>query len=785
MEDEVNLLAKPLQNWVASRKWKALQPIQKEAIRAIVSSSGEYDFVLSATTASGKTEAAFLPLLTKIYGHSEKALPSFEILYVSPLKALINDMAERVGSMAACVGRRAYRRHGDVPDAERAGSRGILLTTPESLEAQFIRSSDSLALTFKDLRAVVIDEIHAYFESPRGPQLVSLLTRLEAVLAQENSRNRHKVERVALSATVSGPGGDGEKSLKAFLRPDDPDHVKILCPETVRNPIKVFLRVFTDSENPTHAARRASKYRRAVARLHGEGADIDVCPRSVQEIANSLFDVFTGCHKGLIFTNSRREAEDFAEILNAQAREKGLVRRPPDPPTLDDEYSTRTRRFWPHHGSLHRSIRSRAEKIMRDDNEKSVLVCTTTLELGIDIGTVEATAQVGPGYSVSSLRQRLGRSGRREGRIPTLHSYVKEAARSEDAHPVEKLYLQTFRTLAQINLLEKGAFESADLQRLNLSTLIQQLLSCVHQQQDEAGLDPTTARTLLVENGPFGSAGDLLEPLIEHLLTKYKSPLEKQNSSLFLSPYGRRYVEHFSFYAAFNTPEEYLVRAGSRRIGTFAPRYMYGPGDQFLLAGAFWEVVRVDHIRHVMEVTRASGGRAPYFQGDALAASDLIVQEMQRLYAATETPELPRHSNEAAREVVRLGRIAYRQMFREHPHAIEQGSSVVLFPWVGARKQVTLLCALKWMGLCASTMDVALVVRDTTPENVLTELKRLLDGTLPSEHDLARYAAKVIFEKHDNLLSPALRRVNFASAKLAVGSLPSIIRKLLGTAALP
>jgi len=282
-----------------------------------------------------------------------------------------------------------------------------------------------------------------------------------------------------------------------------------------------------------------------------EPGDINLpdLPAAINQITRSLFDVFSNCHKGLIFTNSRREAEDFAELLNQRAREKGLVK---EPKGLDDNFSTKTRLFWPHHGSLDSSIRSLAEKIMRDKEQQSILVCTTTLELGIDIGMVEATAQIGSGYSVASLRQRLGRSGRREGMVPTLHAYVRESDLGEDAHVLDRLHLQIFRTLARIHLLEQGAFEPPDLQRLNPSTLIQQLLSCIHQFQEGDGLDPEFARLLFVDRGPFKSAERPFMPLIDHLSKKYKPLIEKQKDHLFLTELGGKYAEHFTFYAAFH-----------------------------------------------------------------------------------------------------------------------------------------------------------------------------------------------------------------------------------------
>jgi ATP-dependent helicase Lhr and Lhr-like helicase len=788
MEEELSLLADPLQDWVRNSGWQDFRPIQSEAIRAILSNrSVGSDFILSSMTASGKTEAAFLPLLTRIYQSDKKPRNSFEILYISPLKALINDMLGRVHPMAACIERQTYRRHGDVSGKERQGVRGILLTTPESLEAQFIRAYDKLPLIFRDLQAVVLDEVHAYFESPRGPQVISLLTRLEALLAEESGREDHQIPRIALSATLSGQDAASQADLKAFLRPEDPECVQILCPEATKDRIVIHLKVFRDIKRGELTQTQRAETRET---LMGKPRDINLpdLPAAVDQIADSLFEIFSACHKGLIFTNSRREAEDFAELLNLRARERGKVQTPEgkdgDEGTgdnLEAEYSPETRLFWPHHGSLDTSIRSRAEKTMRDQKVKSILVCTTTLELGIDIGMVEATAQIGSGYSVASLRQRLGRSGRRKGMVPTLYAYVRESDLGEGAHLLDQLHLQTFRTLAQIHLLNQGAFEPPDLQRLNLSTLIQQLLSCIHQYQEDQGIDLALARHLLVERGPFQRAGRPFEPLIEHLSTKYKPLIEVQDDRLFLTPLGKKVVENYTFYAAFPTPEEYGVVAGGRRIGAFAARYPYGPGDRFLFAGTYWEVVRVNHIQHIIEVRRTSSGRAPNFQGDPLAPSDLIVEQMYRIYSANEDPELPQDTNEAAREAVLQGRTAFCDMFQTNAHLIQHGDDVMLFPWVGTRRQFSLVALLKWKGLAASAMDVSILMEAVTPDQALKAIQELESDSLPGEHDLARLIPTLTFEKHDKLLSPALKRLNFASAKFDVPSLPGTIKRLMAS----
>ena len=777
--DEFALLAEPLQAWVTERGWQ-LRPIQREATAAMLQAgAGAHDFVLSASTASGKTEAAFLPLLTWLHRRSPTALPSFEILYVSPLKALINDIHERAESMAACVGRRAFRRHGDVDRQQREGSRGILLTTPESLEARFVRTPEEVEPLFRDLQAVIVDEIHAYFESPRGSQVISLLGRLEALLAKSRNEPALWIPRVALSATV-GSREQAAVDLRKFLRPHQPDQVTILCPEAVENPVRVHLKAFKQSTPgmaPVRTASAVAGTASAAPETHQPVA-IHHKPPEVLAICRDLLQVFGARAKGLIFTNSRHETELYADILNELAREEGLVERPCKEA---DDLLPACRRFWPHHGSLDRSIRGKAEAVMRNQKEKSILVCTTTLELGIDVGQVEATAQIGPGFSVASLRQRLGRSGRREGMEPTLHAYVRERELGDDADPLERLHLATFRTLAQINLLRQGVFEAPDLQRLNLSTLIQQLLSCTRQNQEDEGLDVQEARYLLIERGPFGTAADLLEPLIRHLVRKYQPLLDEQDGRYFLSKHGTSYIGRFTFYAAFDTPQEYTLRSGSSRLGSFAARYPYGPGDQLLFGGARWEVVHIDHLRHVLEVIRAAAGRAPFFAGDGLAPSHPVVQEMRRIYRSAESPRLPPDSNALARRIVREGRRGYEELFAHHERIIAYGpQAVLLFPWVGTRKQTTLVTALKWMGLAATAMDVAVLVRDATPAVVERALRDFLaSSSKPSEYDLARYGSKPVFEKHDRLLSPALKRLNYASAKLDIASLESTVEGLL------
>ena len=206
-------LALPLQRALWELGWKGLRDTQVQALPLILDTRD--DVVISAATAAGKTEAAFLPLLTRLWqgasvavGGSESdtnstGLPKGVILYVAPVKALINDQVERLQLFCERMDIPVYPWHGDVGPTLRkrffADSRGVVLITPESLEALLFRRGADLRQIFAALQAVIVDELHAFIGNVRGRQLQSLLHRLEAQLGR-------RVQRIGLSATLGDMG---------------------------------------------------------------------------------------------------------------------------------------------------------------------------------------------------------------------------------------------------------------------------------------------------------------------------------------------------------------------------------------------------------------------------------------------------------------------------------------------------------------------------------------------------------------------------------------------------
>ncbi|MEK7325478.1 MAG: DEAD/DEAH box helicase, partial [Chloroflexota bacterium] len=371
MDSPFSRLAPFLREFIYAEAWDDLRPIQDEAIAAIL--DGDDDLLIAAGTASGKTEAAFLPILSLL--HAEPP-GSVRALYVGPLKALINDQFERLELLCQQGGIPVHRWHGDVAASRKSdlieAPGGVLQITPESIESLFVNKSGKLAALFGGLRFVVVDEVHSFLESDRGAQLRCQLERLS-----EYAQSRPR--RVGLSATV----GDFEMA-KRWLNPTRPDRVRLINPPGATASIKFSHLHFIADETPP-------------------------------ELIDDLYTL-TRDRKTLIFCNSRAEVETITAELNA------LCRR-----------DKREERYLPHHGSINKEVREAAEARMQDKHRAASVVCTSTLELGIDIGRLDLVAQVNSTHSVMSFVQRLGRSGRRPGAPRIMQVYTVEPGPESNA----------------------------------------------------------------------------------------------------------------------------------------------------------------------------------------------------------------------------------------------------------------------------------------------------------------------------------------------------------------
>jgi ATP-dependent helicase Lhr and Lhr-like helicase len=588
-----------IQRWIWEQNWTELRDAQERAIDPVL--AGNRDLIISAATAAGKTEAAFLPICSALldtreqdgvagplgdYGDGDAAASSRSgvlALYVSPLKALINDQYGRLDALGEHLDVPVHRWHGDVAGSRKARvlrePNGLLLITPESLEALFVIHGTRMADLFDGLRYVVIDEMHSFLGTERGAQLQSLLHRVDLAA-------RRRVPRIGLSATL----GD-MPSAANFLRPGRGERVTVIVSADDRHELRLQLRGYEAKPADLTASQAEA------AESRGEDVEVeDVTEGDRLAIAEHLFTTLRG-NDNLIFANSRRDVEIYADLLTRRC----------DAAQVSNE-------FVPHHGSLSKDMREHAEARLKDRDVPVTAVCTSTLEMGIDIGSVASIAQIGAPRTVASLRQRLGRSGRRGDTPATLRLYVTEEQVTPQTTPPDALRAELVQSIAMVNLLLARWNEAPDAGGLHLSTLTQQLLSLIAQ---HGGVTPLEAFRTLCQQGPFIRVTPDVFKLLLRALAREEVDLLSQGSDglLLLGVAGERVVNHYSFYAAFRSPSEYRLVANGRTLGTLPVDYPLMPGSLLIFGGRRWKVLAVDSYAKVVELVRSSGGRPPQFAG--------------------------------------------------------------------------------------------------------------------------------------------------------------------------
>ena len=721
MTQAFDKLARPVQKWVRNQGWRELRDIQARAVHAIA--DGDGDLIVSAATAGGKTEAAFLPLISSVFDAPVER-PGFDILYIGPLRALISDQARRLGDICAEIDLPVVPWHGDVSASIKTRAlrapRGILLITPESLEAMFVRRGTEIGRLFGATRCVVIDELHSVLDSERGVQLRSLLARLEIAL-------RRRIRRVGLSATLGDIG-----LARRYLRPDDADRVAVIEDRGGSAELQIGLRGYlTGEEKPDK-------------------------PSATDAIAAHLFETLRG-NDNLVFAGARQKVEIYADRLRAMCEAKGLPQE-----------------FYPHHASLSRDHRSFVEQRLKDARLPTTAVCTSTLELGIDIGDVTCVAQIGAPFTVAGLRQRLGRSGRREGRSAILRQYTVEARLDSQSNFSDRLRLGTVRAIAMIELLLEGWCEPPARDALHLSTLVHQIMAVI---AERGGASAAMLYRILCQDGPFRMVhsrmfGDLLRaigPAGSELIEQVEGGL------LLLGPAGERIVEHYSFYAVFPTPEEYRLVASGKELGTIPLDNVLSPGMLLIFSGRRWLVQAVDDSERVIEVAPAKAGNPPVFGGEPGVIHDKVVERMFTLLASE---DVPRYLDAAARDLLEEAGKGFRAFSLERQNFVTLGERAYLLATKsGTVKTTTLALALRGSGFTVQMHDGFLEVfcGDTSPD-LRVCLAEIADGR---EVDLFADGPNLHFEKYHGFLTDELLRADALSSRLAPDELPVLCERIL------
>ncbi len=699
-----------IQRYLWTEQWEALREVQELAIPLVL--SADRDVIIAASTASGKTEAAFLPALTHLLSTDEEGL----IVYISPLKALINDQFERLQRLCEDLEVPVWPWHGDISGSTKQRffkhPRGVLLITPESLEAMLCNRGTSVAAAFSKLLYVVVDELHAFIGSERGKQLQSLMHRIDVLL-------RRRTPRLGLSATL----GDFS-SAGTFLRPGVGAAPALVNASSAGNDLQLIIKGY---EQPTP---------------DGGSDENPVAPTAVAE---HLYRVLSRTNN-LIFPNSRREVERYTYLLNLLSEQDG-----------------RSREFWPHHGSLSKEIRTDTEAALKQKGRPASAICTNTLELGIDIGAVKSIAQIGPPPSVASLRQRLGRSGRRPGEPAVLRGYVIEDAIDAESTLKTRLRLDTVQSTACVLLLLERWFEPPSVNGLHLSTLVQQLLSSIAQY---GGLKAAQAYQLLCANqGPFhGLSQDAFAELLRHL--GQEQVLIQDGSGLLLhGPVGDKLVNHYTFYAAFNVDEEFRIVAAGKALGTLPVSQLVTVGQRILFGGRTWLVEQIDDAQKTIYVAAAKGGTPPLFNGTGGQVHTQVRQKMRGLYQQEIKPDF---LDPTASRFLQEAQSAYRQLRLDGKVLLDQGSDALLLTWLGDSANEAIACLLNAQGFTsqAGRLGVEISKGARSLDDVIKVLGRVAKMPLPSPETLLQSANNLITQKWDSFLPSRLLRRSYASMKL-------------------
>ncbi len=601
----------------------------------------------------------------------------------------------------------------------------------------------SIPKLFGGLRYIVIDEMHAFLGTERGAQLVSLLHRLD--LAADR-----RIVRVGLSATL------GDISLAARqLRPAHPEQVAVVVSQNGGQDLRLAVRGYTRRSPP--APRRTQHEPADTTSATTSERDLDTAafsdrahieddqePASTpeHEIVAHLFAVLRGTDN-LVFADSRGQVEKYADLL----------RRRSEAARLPDE-------FLVHHGSLAKSLREDVEAALKDPSRPTTAVATTTLEMGIDIGSVTSIAQIGPPPSVASLRQRLGRSGRRDAPA-ILRAYLTETELDARSSLDDELRSSLVQTIAMFELLLKGWCEPPSPAVLHTSTLVQQLLSLIAQ---HGGVTPLAAhRTLCGPDGPFAGTSPRRFAQLLHSLAAERVLEQDPDGTLLFGPVGERTVNHYTFYSAFQTPAEYRLRTARRQLGTLPIDFALRPGLLLVFAGQRWRVTDIDHQQRAVDLVPAAGGRPPSFSGSGRDVHDTVRMHMRTVLASGHVPAF---LDPAAIDLLDQARQAFQRQQLAERSVLDLGSGSVIVPWVGTTTSHTLALELQAAGVDVSVDGLALTCPRNTRADVLDALRTLVANGPADPFVLAGQVAAKTENKYEPWLSEHLLCQDYAARRV-------------------
>ena len=753
-----------IQDFIYRNGWESLRSVQVAAADAILNS--EDNVLLAASTASGKTEAAFFPILSQL---DENPSSSVGVLYIAPLKALINDQFGRLTELCEEAEIPVWRWHGDVAQSRKSKllkhPSGILQITPESLEALLLHKHSHIPALFGDLRFIVIDEIHSLMRADRGGQCLCLIERLSR-LASCNPR------RIGLSATI----GDLELAGR-FLGSGSGRDTIIPRIEDAQQRWRLSISHFFVGEG---AEEMAAGEDETVAQGRclinpNETASLSNClipppPEPATDAAPAGADLGLGYifehtrgKKCLVFCNSREEAEGVTTTLRRYCE----ANNEPD-------------RFLIHHGNLSSAVRESAEDVMRDEELDQTTVTTATLELGIDIGRLERAFQIDAPFTVSAFLQRMGRTGRR-GSPPEMWFVMREDRAEPRTTLGATIPWKLLQGIALVQLyLEDRWVEPPRLDRLPYSLLYHQTMATL---ASGGEMTPAELAARVLTLGYFHRvSSEDFRILLHHLIDIDHIQLTEEGG-LIVGIAGERVINSYRFYGVFQENEEYTVRNESQELGTIV---LPPPvGEKLAIAGATWLVEEVDHKRHLVYATQVKGQVPAYF-GDCPGDINTVVLE-RMLRVLMEDVDYP-YLMDNARGRLAQARSTARNAHLDHIPLVRLGGDTWgLFPWLGSyaflalERFLKIKCAdqLQLKGLDSSRpyfMEFRMKGDEQLFYDVLAE-----QATTPFDPlDLVYPDEVPIWEKYDEYVPIELIRKGFAESVLDIDGMLRRVRQWCG-----
>lgn len=712
-----------IREFIYAHGWEKLRDVQLAAAKTIFES--DHNLLLTTSTASGKTEAAFFPVLTELY---EKPSSTIGVLYIAPLKSLINDQFERMEELLEESGLPVTHWHGDVAQSHKKKllehPAGILQMTPESMESMLLHRNNDLIRLFGDLRFVILDEMHTLTGSDRGNQILCQLSRLGRAIG-------YHPRRIGLSATVGAPQKAAQWLSAGSGR---------------------------ETDVPTFPQERL-RWKLGMEHFYIQNPDADQAKDKKEQTGASAapaydpgYSFMYDCvhdRKSLVFSNSREETEYLCATFRQIARLRG------DPDV-----------FLIHHGNLSAAIREEAEAKMKDEDVLAVTCATVTMELGIDIGKLERILQNQSPNSVTSFLQRLGRSGRR-GQPPEMMMVFREEDPLPNTPLPQLIPWELLKAIAIVQLyIEERFIEPPTVRKLPFSLLFHQTLSVL------AATGELTAKQLaerVLSMPPFAEVPkeDYRTLLFSMLQNDFLELTEEK--TLLVGLAGERLLHSFKFYAVFKDSEDYTVRCGSDEIGTITTPPPVG--DRFALAGRVWEVEELDVAHHLIYVRSVDGKMEVSWPGDYGEVHTRILERMRQILSEdTAYPYLKQnamHRLEVARHVAR------NTGMTEHSLIHLGGYSWCLFPWLGTRSFRTVRRILREAGeeLGVSGISyegcyyISFRMSGGDGKDLMEKINQSIREGIRAE-DLISATEAPVFEKYDDDVPTELLRRAYATDHL-------------------